>query len=110
MGPRRMNPGRDSFREGFARLDPKGARYAVEIVDLILASARSEGASDIHLLPSPEGLAMRWRVDGVLHDLATLPKAVAPNVVTRLKVMAELLTYKTDVPQEGRVRGLARGR
>ena len=48
---------------------------------------------------------MRWRVDGVLEHVATLPKAVAPNVVGRLKVMAELLTYKSDVPQEGRVRG-----
>ena len=40
-----------------------------------------------------------------MQEVGTLPAAVAPNVDARLKVMAELLTYKTDVPQEGRVRG-----
>ncbi|HEY2155931.1 MAG TPA: GspE/PulE family protein [Isosphaeraceae bacterium] len=100
-----MNPAGHAFRDELAKLDARSPRHAVEIVDLILTGARAEGASDIHLLPSPDGLTMRWRVDGVLHDLGTIPKAVAPNVVTRLKVMAELLTYKTDVPQEGRVLG-----
>ncbi len=105
MVPRPMNQAGKTFRDELARLDSKSPRHAVEIVDLLLSSARAEGASDVHLLPSPDGLAMRWRLDGVLHDLGTIPKVVAPNVVTRLKVMAELLTYKTDVPQEGRVRG-----
>lgn len=100
-----MNSARDSFREGLGKLDPKSPRHAVEVVDLILSGARTAGASDVHLLPTPDGLAMRWRVDGVLQDLGTLPIAVTPNVVARLKVMAELLTYKSDVPQEGRVRG-----
>ena len=100
-----MNPAHDAFREGLGRLDTKSPRHAVEVVDLILAESRAAGASDVHLLPTPDGLAMRWRVDGVLQEVGTLPIAVAPNVVARLKVMAELLTYKTDVPQEGRVRG-----
>ncbi len=100
-----MNATRDAFREKLAKLDAKSQRHAVEVVDLILAESRHAGASDVHLQPSPEGLTMRWRVDGVLQDVGTLPLSVAPNVVARLKVMAELLTYKADVPQEGRVRG-----
>jgi general secretion pathway protein E len=95
----------DPFRLGHARLDPKSPRFAVDIVDLILESARRAGASDVHLLPTPDGLEMRWRIDGVLQPLDTLPPSIAPNVVSRLKVMAELLTYKNDVPQEGRIRG-----
>jgi general secretion pathway protein E len=95
----------DPFRLGLGRLDPRSPRFAVEIVDLILEAARRAGASDVHLLPTPDGLEMRWRIDGVLQPLETLPPAIAPNVVSRLKVMAELLTYKADVPQEGRIRG-----
>jgi general secretion pathway protein E len=95
----------DPFRLGLGRLDARSPRFAVEIVDLILEAARRAGASDVHLLPTPDGLEMRWRIDGVLQPLETLPPAIAPNVVSRLKVMAELLTYKADVPQEGRVRG-----
>ena len=49
---------------------------------------------------------MRWRIDGVLQPVAVLPAKLAPNVVARLKVLAELLTYRTDVPQEGRIRGV----
>ena len=44
-------------------------------------------------------------VDGVLQSVTGLPAALASNVVARLKVLAELLTYRTDVPQEGRIRG-----
>jgi type II secretory ATPase GspE/PulE/Tfp pilus assembly ATPase PilB-like protein len=49
---------------------------------------------------------VQWRVDGVLHHVATLPANIAPNLVARLKVLADLLTYRADVPQEGRIRGL----
>jgi general secretion pathway protein E len=105
MDARRMNADPVAFLARLARLDAKSPRHAVEVVDLILAESRAAGASDVHLQPSPEGLVMRWRVDGVLREVGTLPTSVAPNIVARLKVMAELLTYKTDVPQEGRVRG-----
>ncbi len=87
------------------RLDPSGSGYATAVVGLLLESARRAGASDAHLTPTPEGLDVRWRVDGVLHPVAMVPARVAPNVVARLKVLAELLTYRTDVPQEGRIRG-----
>ena len=72
---------------------------------------QAAGASDVHFQPGGDGLELRWRIDGVLHPVALLPAKVAPNVVARLKVLAELLTYRTDVPQEGRIRGVAgRGR
>ncbi|MEW4451098.1 ATPase, T2SS/T4P/T4SS family, partial [Bremerella sp. JC817] len=48
-------------------------------------------------------LDIRHRIDGVLQPMALLPVRVAPNVVARLKVLAQLLTYRTDVPQEGRI-------
>src|SRR5262245_18668859 len=91
--------------DALAPLDPAGPRYATDVVDRVLAEAQKAGASDVHWQPGADGLEVRWRIDGVLQPVATVPAKVAPNVVARLKVMAELLTYRTDVPQEGRIRG-----
>jgi type II secretory ATPase GspE/PulE/Tfp pilus assembly ATPase PilB-like protein len=73
-------------------------------VDLLLRAARKMQASDVHLQPTPRGLNIRWRLDGVLQTLGDFPRGEAADVVSRLKVLAELLTYRTDVPQEGRIR------
>jgi general secretion pathway protein E len=85
-------------------LDPADPQYASRVVDRLLAAGRAAGASDLHLQATAEGLEAKLRVDGVLQAVASVPKALAANVVARLKVLAELLTYKTDVPQEGRIR------
>jgi type II secretory ATPase GspE/PulE/Tfp pilus assembly ATPase PilB-like protein len=77
---------------------------AVQIVDLTLADAVGRGASDVHFEPTPAGLDVRFRIDGVLHTVARLPSDLAPNLVARLKVLSDLLTYRTDIPQEGAVR------
>lgn len=90
-----------------ARLDalgPAAAGTVVRAVDLILADAVRRAASDVHFEPTPAGVEVRFRIDGVLVPAATQPRAVAPNVVARLKVLADLLTYRVDVPQEGSVR------
>src|SRR5918997_3318745 len=97
----------ERFQREIALRDPGSPRFSVDVVELILAEARAAGASDVHLQPTAEGLSMRWRIDGVLHEAGLIPREVAPNVVARLKVLAELLTYRTDVPQEGRIRGEA---
>src|SRR4051812_23600432 len=76
-----------------ARTGPDGA---VRAVDLVLAEADRLGASDVHFEPGTRALDIRFRVDGVIQPVAALPREMAPNVVARLKVMAELLTYRTD--------------
>jgi general secretion pathway protein E len=95
----------DAFRKRLASLKLEGSKAAVELVDVILDESRSASASDVHLQPTPDGLEMRWRIDGVLRTTAVLPPSISGNVVSRLKVLSELLTYRTDVPQEGRIRG-----
>ena len=97
----------DAFRKRLASLKLDGPKAAVELVDLILEESRRASASDVHLQPTPDGLEMRWRVDGVLRSTGLLPPSISANVVSRLKVLSELLTYRTDVPQEGRIRGPA---
>jgi general secretion pathway protein E len=93
--------------EALAQLDPANPRYASDVVEKALAEAQASGASDVHFQPGGDGLELRWRIDGVLQPVALLPAKVAPNVVARLKVLSELLTYRTDVPQEGRIKAVA---
>lgn len=75
-----------------------------QLVDLILADAVRRLASDVHFEPTHRALEVRFRLDGVLQHVASLNRELAPNLVARLKVMAELLTYRLDVPQEGSIR------
>jgi general secretion pathway protein E len=89
---------------GLNQLDAASPLYATQVVDMLLSVARDAGASDIHLLPTPGGLLIKWRIDGVLQPVGEFPRGTAADVVARLKVLAELLTYRADVPQEGRIR------
>src|SRR5207244_3338356 len=73
------------------------------LVDEILDGAVRRRASDVHLEPTAEGLEIRYRVDGLLETVNQVDATVGRSLVTRLMVMAHLLTYRLDVPQEGRV-------
>ena len=98
-----------TLERAIAALDAQSPRFVPEAVDLVLHCARKLGASDVHLQPGPDAMGVRWRVDGVLLPAVTLPRVFAPNVVARLKVLADLLTYRSDIPQEGRIRSGAGG-
>lgn len=74
------------------------------LVDAVLAAARAAGASDVHLVPAADRLCMHWRIDGVLQPIAEFAGGFGPQIIARLKVLAQLLTYRVDVPQEGRLR------
>jgi general secretion pathway protein E len=93
----------DDLRQLIAAQSADDPDFAVVIVDALLAASAEAGASDLHLLPTADGLTVRWRIDGVLQLVSTIPRALANNVVTRMKVLARLLTYQTGVPQEGRI-------
>jgi len=84
-------------------LAAQGAEGVCALVDEIIHEGLRRGASDIHLEPSGDSLSLRYRFDGVLHPSMEVPTKLASNVVARVKVLADLLTYQTDVPQEGRV-------
>ncbi|MFZ5831896.1 MAG: GspE/PulE family protein, partial [Planctomycetota bacterium] len=92
------------LQKALDRLKPSDPQFAVQAVDTVLAAARASGASDVHWQPTAEGMSVRFRIDGVLQPVHMLPAAAAPNLAARLKVIAGLLTYRTDFPQEGRMR------
>ena len=94
----------ERFSSGAPKLDSTHPKYVTEVVAYVLLSACNAGASDIHFSVGVDEMQVLWRIDGVLQPVATYPRLLAPNVVARLKVMADLLTYRTDVPQEGRIR------
>jgi general secretion pathway protein E len=95
----------DDLSEALKKYNPADPRYATEVVERVLSGARASGASDVHFLPGAGGLELTWRIDGVLQPVTSIPAKLGPNIVARLKVLSELLTYRTDVPQEGRIRG-----
>lgn len=73
----------------------------VTLIDGLLARALGAEASDIHFEPTDQAIEVRLRVDGVLQKFETIPLSLHPNIITRLKVMAGLLSYRVDIPQEG---------
>jgi type IV pilus assembly protein PilB len=75
----------------------------VKYVNLILRQALQERASDVHIEPAADDLRIRFRIDGVLHDITRSPKAIHAGVTTRLKVMASLDIAEHRIPQDGRI-------
>ena len=75
----------------------------VRYVNLLILQALNERASDIHVEPTAENLRIRYRIDGVLHDVSTAPRNICGAVTTRLKVMAELNIAEHRIPQDGRI-------
>jgi type II secretory ATPase GspE/PulE/Tfp pilus assembly ATPase PilB-like protein len=79
------------------------AHDAVSLVEEVLREAVSCGASDVHFEPTRQDMLVRFRIDGALAPARKIPKSLAENVISRLKVLGGLLTYRNDVPQEGRL-------
>jgi type IV pilus assembly protein PilB len=75
----------------------------VRLVNSIIFQAAEDGASDIHFEPQEDALAVRLRVDGVLHEVQRIPKRMIPGVTTRLKVLAKLDIAERRKPQDGRI-------
>jgi type IV pilus assembly protein PilB len=75
----------------------------VKLVNGIVAQAVEQGASDVHLSPDGQELRVRFRIDGVLQDSATVPRRMVNGVISRVKIMSDLDIAERRVPQDGRV-------
>lgn len=90
-------------------LKPETERYATQFVHSLFDFARRIRTSDVHLQPTAEGLQVLFRSDGILQQLGVFPGGANSSVISRLKVLSDLLTYQSDMPQEGRVADSAGG-
>jgi type II secretory ATPase GspE/PulE/Tfp pilus assembly ATPase PilB-like protein len=93
----------DQFQRLLPAIGPADPQYVPQLVEAILQASRAARATDVHLVPAADHLQMSWRIDGVLQPVASFPSALSPRIVARLKVLAHLLTYRIDTPQEGRL-------
>ncbi|MDP4143237.1 MAG: GspE/PulE family protein [Bacillota bacterium] len=76
---------------------------AVRLVDYILSQAINEKASDIHIEPFSENVLIRIRINGILHELTSIPKQVHQTLCTRIKVMAKINIAINRIPQDGKI-------
>jgi type IV pilus assembly protein PilB len=76
----------------------------VRFVNKILLDSIKKGASDIHLEPYEKNFRIRFRSDGILHEVASPPASIATRIISRIKVMAKMDIAERRVPQDGRIK------
>jgi general secretion pathway protein E len=76
----------------------------IKLVNILIARALESRASDIHIEPFDDELIVRYRIDGVLHNVETAPKKLQAAIVSRIKIMAKLNIAERRLPQDGRIR------
>lgn len=75
----------------------------VRFVNLIISQAIQDRASDIHIEPAQYDLGVRYRIDGVLHEMQRAPRAIQSGVISRLKIMSDIDIAEKRKPQDGRL-------
>ncbi len=75
----------------------------IKLINQIIAQGVERGASDIHLAPDGKELRVRFRIDGVLQEITTIPKRMVAGAISRVKIMSDLDISERRVPQDGRV-------
>jgi type IV pilus assembly protein PilB len=75
----------------------------VKFVNLLINQAVNDRASDIHVEPTETDLRIRFRIDGVLHEVMRSPRSIQNGVISRLKVMADINIAERRIPQDGRI-------
>jgi len=80
-----------------------------QLVDVLFEHAYKENASDIHLEPQDNQGLIRYRIDGILHDVITSPKSIHERIVSRLKVLSRLRTDEHLAAQDGKISAIING-
>jgi len=84
-------------------LDQDSEAPIIRLVNSVLSQAVRDRASDIHLEPFERSLKVRYRIDGVLHEVLSPPKRLQSSITSRLKIMADLNIAERRLPQDGRI-------
>jgi type IV pilus assembly protein PilB len=75
----------------------------IKLVNMLITQAINDRASDIHIEPEERGVRVRYRIDGVLHEVMSPPKAVQSGMTSLLKIMADINIAERRIPQDGRI-------
>ena len=84
-------------------LDETSDAPIIKLVNLLVAGAIKDRASDIHVEPYSGNLKIRYRIDGILYDILSLPRRIQSPLVSRIKIMAKLNIAEKRLPQDGRI-------
>jgi len=98
----RKTPGKKGEDEPLDLVEESEKEPIVRAVDLIINEAITKRASDIHLEPTPDDLTVRFRIDGVLHKVYSLPRKIQRGILARVKILSNLDITKFYLPQDGR--------
>jgi len=82
----------------------------VKYVNALITQAIQDRASDIHLEPTERDLRVRYRIDGVLHEIMRSPRSIQSGVISRLKIMSDINIAERRIPQDGRLSVNANGK
>lgn len=82
---------------------------AAKIIQSLIKRAVREKASDIHIEPEEDDVVVRFRVDGILRKIISLPKEIQPALVSRVKILANMKIDETRLPQDGRIQAVIDG-
>ncbi len=74
----------------------------IQLVNMLIVQGVKDRASDIHVEPNEKGLLIRFRIDGMLHDIRTLPNTIKSAVISRIKILAKMDIAERRLPQDGR--------
>lgn len=91
----------EEYSEGGVKYNNEAS--IIKLVDIIVEYGYQNGASDIHIEPINRQSVIRYRVDGILHDIVKLPVSLHPNIITRIKVLSELRTDEHQAAQDGKI-------
>jgi general secretion pathway protein E len=84
-------------------LDETSDAPIIKLVNLLVAGAIKDRASDIHVEPYSSNLKIRYRIDGILYDILNLPRRIQSPLISRIKIMAKLNIAEKRLPQDGRI-------
>ncbi|HVM35224.1 MAG TPA: type II secretion system ATPase GspE [Actinomycetota bacterium] len=82
----------------------------IKLVNLLITQAINDRASDIHIEPDERSLRIRYRIDGVLHEVMNPPRSVHAGITSRLKIMADINIAERRIPQDGRIGLVVQGK
>ena len=100
MGDQNLTVG---FEEPIDLIDVVDEAPIIKLINSLLFRSVKERASDLHFEPFERDIIVRFRIDGVLHNILTLPKKFHPSITSRIKIMASLNIAEKRLPQDGRI-------